>query len=246
MTFNPLVLTDARIYVQGADLTGYSNKIEMSAKAADLDSTTFASNGWHERKGGLFDGMSEVEGLWAAGDNTAPDDALFGNLGSQIPLTAIPTSGIVGSLAYLTKALDCEYKPGGKIGDLFGFSASLPTSWPIVRGAVLHPQGTARTATGSGTAVQLGAVDANHALYVCLHALGFTDGSMTVTVQSDNAVGFPSSATQGTFSAVTALGGQTMKIAGPITDDWWRVGWTISGGAVHSFLFAVTAGIGPK
>jgi hypothetical protein len=149
-------------------------------------------------------------------------------------------------LAYLTKALACEYNQGGKHGDLNPFTAGLPVSWPIVRGAVLHPQGTARTATGTGTSVQLGAVDSNHALYVCLHQTGFTDGSMTVKVQSDNATGFPSATDQGTFTAVTGLGGQTMKISGPITDDWWRVAWTISGGSTHSFLFAVTAGIGPK
>jgi hypothetical protein len=246
VTFNPLVLTDARIYVSGADLTGYSNKIMMAAKSEDLDATTFASGGWKERRGGVADGQSDIEGLWAAGDLTAPDDVFFTNLGSRIPLSAIPTLGTVGSLAYLVNALDCQYQQGGKHGVLNPFSASLPTSGPIARGAVLHPQGTARTTTGSGTSVQLGAVDSNHALYVNLHQLGFTDGSMTVTVQSDNATGFPSSATQGTFTAVTALGGQTMKIAGPVTDDWWRVGWTISGGSTHSFLFAVTAGIGPK
>lgn len=247
MTYNPLVLLDARIYVQGADLTGYSNKVEAMAKAEDLDRTTFGSGGWHERIGGLFDGSANVEGFWGAGDQSAPDDMFWGQLGNQIPVSLVPTLGTVGQLAYLTKALACQYTPGGKDGELLAFNADMPVSWPIVRGAVIHPQGTARTTTGTGTSVQLGAVPSDKCLYVCLHVLGAsgTTPSLTVKMQSDNATGFPSATDQGTFTAATTYGGQTMKIAGPITDDWWRVAYTISGTS-PSFLFAVTAGIGPR
>jgi len=37
-----------------------------------------------------------------------------------------------------------------------------------------------------------------------------------------------------------------MKIAVGITNTWWRITYTTSGGTTHSFLFAVSAGIGPK
>lgn len=249
MTLTPLVLTDCRLYLDGADLTGYSNKAMMAAKAADLDRTTFASAGWKERKGGLFDGNADLEGLWAAGDLSAPDDAFWTNLGvSSVPLTGVPTGGAVGDLAYLTRGLETDYKPGGKVGDLLSWSAGLATSWPVVRGRILHPQGTARTTTANGTSQQIGALSATQALYVNLHVLSVSatvSPSLTVAVQSDDATGFPSAATQGTFTAATALGGQTMKISGPVTDDWWRVSWTISGTSA-SFLFAVSAGIGPK
>ena len=75
MTFNPLVLTDCRLYVDGGDLTGYSNKVEMGAKAAGLDRTTFGSGGWKERTGGVFDGSAMLEGFWQAGD---PGQRAFG------------------------------------------------------------------------------------------------------------------------------------------------------------------------
>jgi hypothetical protein len=247
MTLTPLVLTDCRLYLDSADLTGYSNKAELAAKGDDLDSTTFASGGWKERRGGLFDGTASLDGLWAAGDLTAPDDVFWVNLGvATVPLTGVPTGGAVGDLAYLTRGLETEYAPGAKVGELISWSAGLSVNWPIVRGQILHPQGTARTATGNGTARQLGAVDSSHALYVCLHVMSYVDGSLTVKVQSDDNSGFSSAVDQGTFTAATALGGQTMKIAGAITDDYWRVAWTISGGSTHSFLFAVSAGIGPK
>lgn len=248
MTLNPLVLTDCRLYLDGADLTGYSNKAELGAKAAGLDRTTFGSGGWKERKGGVFDGSAMLEGFWQAGDPGQPDDVWWTNLGvATVPLTGVPTSGAVGSLAYLTRGLDSEYKPGAKHGELLGWSAQLDVNWPIVRGQIFHPQGTARTATGSGTAIQLGAVSSTQALYICLHALSVTDGSLTVKFQSDNGSGFPSATDVATFNAVTTtVGGQAIRVPGPITDDWFRAQWTISGGSTHSFLFAVSAGIGPK
>ena len=250
MTLTPTVLVDARLYLDSADLTGFSNKADLNAKATVLDSTTFSSSGtdaWRSKKGGLFEGMSTLEGFWQAGDLSMPDDVFWADLGaSTVPLTALPTDGSVGSLAYLTRGVVAGYKFGDKVGQLLPWSADLETSWPVVRGQILHPQGTARTATGNGTARQLGAVDANHALYVCLHVLSYVDGSLTVAVESDDNSGMSSPTTQGTFTAATALGGQSMKIAGPITDDWWRITYTISGGSTHSFLFAVSAGIGPK
>jgi hypothetical protein len=249
MTFNPLVLVDCRYYLDGADLTGFSNKVELQAKANDLDSTTFqnTTSVWHTRVGGLFDGSVNSEGFYQAGDLTMPDDQLWASLGvGTTAVTAIPTDGSVGTLAYLTKALQCDYQFGAKVGDLLSWTAQANSNSPLVRGKVMHPQGTARTATGSGTGIQLGAVSASQRIYANLHVLGFTDGSMTVKLQSsvDNTFGSPTDRV--TFSAVTGLGGQASSLLGAVTDAWWRVVWTITGGSVHSFLFAVSAGIGPK
>lgn len=249
MTFNPQVLTDCRLYLDGADLTGYSNKADLQAKANHLTRTTFADNGSNTYVGGLFDGNANLEGFWQAGDASQPDDAFWADLGvATVPLTAVPTSGAVGATTYLTRGLETQYQPGAKVGELVAWQASLQTNWPVVRGQILHPQGTARTSSGNGTACQLGAVDSSHALYVCLHVLsvsGTSNPTITVAIASDDNSGFTSGVTQGTFTAATALGGQTMKIAGGITDNYWRASWTISG-TNPSFLFAVSAGIGPK
>jgi hypothetical protein len=250
MTLNPLVLNDCRIYMASADLTGYSNKIQIAASTEELDRTTFGSGGAKERWGGLFDMSASLEGLYQAGDLSMPDDAFWANLGvSTVPLTAVPTSGAVGSLAYLSRVLEAAYKPGGDIGKLLAWSADLKGNWPLVRGTILHPQGTARTATGTGTGQQLGALTASQSLYVTLHVLSVagTTPSITVAIESDDNSGFTTPTTQTTFAAATALGpGQTAKITGPLVGEtWWRAKWTIAG-TTPSFLFAVAAGIGPK
>lgn len=252
MTLTPLVLVDCRLYLDGADLTGYSNKAEVGAKANELDSTTFSASGtdaWRSRVGGVFDGQASLEGLWQAGDLSMPDDTFWADLGqATIPLTAVPTGGAVGDLAYLTRGLETNYKPGGKHGELLGWSADLATNWPILRGKILHPQGTARIASGNGTGLQLGAVSAAQRLYACLHVLsvaGTAVPTITVKVQSSVDNTFAAPTDRITFNAATALGGQASSVLGAVTDTWWRAVWTISG-TNPSFLFAVSAGIGPK
>lgn len=248
MSFTPTVLLGANIYLDGADLTGFSNKVEFGATANKLTRTTFGDGGSNTYVGGLFDGKANADGFFQAGDLSMPDDAFWTNLGNNnTALSVMPSStGAAGDLVYLTRGIIDAYQPGAKVGDLLAWSSSVCTNWPDVRGKILHPQGTARTATGNGTGIQLGAVDSSHALYVNLHVLSYVDGSLTVAVQSSVDNTFASPTTQGTFTAATALGGQTMKIAGGITNTWWRITYTISGGTTHSFLFAVSAGIGPK
>jgi hypothetical protein len=164
-----------------------------------------------------------------------------------VALTFVPTSGAAGQVCYLTQGLECDYNPGGKHGELLAATTTFKTNWPLVRGLILHPQGTARTTTGNGTGFQIGAVSSAQAMYIDLHALGVTDGSNTLTIQSNVDNTFASPTTRATFNAITtSVGGQQIRVPGPITDTWWRAVWTIAGGATHSFLFAVSAGIGPK
>lgn len=248
MSLTPTVLTDCRIYCETADLTGFSNKVELSSAVEDLDRTTFADGGYKTRVGGLFDTTASVEGFWQAGDFTMPDDTFWANLGSSIALTVVPASGTVGSLCYLTNALEADYKPAGEVGKLLAYTVGLKGNWPMVRGSILHPQGTARTTTGTGTGLQLGAVGATQKLYACLHVLsisGTSTPTITVKIQSSVDNTFASPTDRLTFAADTALDGQVGTVTGAVTDQWWRATWTITG-STPSFLFAVSAGIASK
>jgi hypothetical protein len=72
---------------------------------------------------------------------------------------------------------------------------------------------------------------------------GTATPTITARIESDNASGFPSATTQLTFTGATAIGGQFLSTSGSaITDDWWRVAWTITGTS-PSFLFAMAFGI---
>src|SRR6266581_1213692 len=249
MPLTPLVMTDVRIYYDSLDATGFSNHVELSPVADVEDMTTFGSGGWQENIATEKDTTALATVFWQAGDLTMPDDTAFAQLADATgPLTIVPTSGVVGSAAYLTKVVENSYKPAGDVGKLLKADLGFHGNTALARGQILHPQGTARTTTGTGTAVPLGAVLASQRMYANLHVLsiaGTATPTITVTVQSnvDNTFGAPT--TRISFGAATTLQGQAGSAVGPITDTWYRAIWTISG-TTPSFLFAVSAGIASK
>lgn len=240
------VLQNVRLFTAGADLTTVNNQVELKVGAEVKESTAFVPTGdaWTEVLAGLRDTEISAEGQWEAGDPGKIDDVSFGTLATITPWTICPAGAAVSSLAYLTGALRSSYDLGGSVGDVAPWSAEGKGSSPLARGVIAHPPGTARTATGTGTAIQVGAVPADKALYVALHVHSVvgTTPSITVRVESDDAIGFPSPTTVGTFAASTAIGGQFLRIPGPITDNHFRAAWTITGTG-PSVLFTVSLGI---
>jgi hypothetical protein len=241
------VLTNVRCFAVGVDLTGNSNKIELSSEVEAKETTNYNSSGYKEVVGGLASAEISGEGQWEAGDETKVDDASWAQLGGVGPWSiSANNSAAVGDLAYFTQALRADYKLGDEVGEVAPWTSTAKSSWPLVRGQFAHPPGTARTASGTGTGLELGAVAAKKRLYASLHVLSVagTTPSITARVESDDNSGFTSATTRLTFTAATAVGGQILRSDGTaITDTWWRVAWTISGTS-PSFLFAAALGIG--
>lgn len=241
------VLTNVRAFAVGVDLTGNSNKIELSSEVEVKESTNYGSNGYKEVMGGLGSAEISGEGQWEAGDTTKVDDGAWAGLGGIGPWSiSANATAAVGDLAYFTQALRCDYKLLGEVGEVAPWTSTAKSSWPLVRGQFAHPPGTARTATGTGTGLNLGAIAANKRLYASLHVLSVagTTPSLTARVESSVDNTFASPTTRLTFTAASAVSGQTLRTDGTaITDTWWRVAWTISG-TTPSFLFAAALGIG--
>jgi hypothetical protein len=118
---------------------------------------------------------------------------------------------------------------------------------PVVRGTLLHPSNVSRTSTSTGTGRQLGAVVAGKSMYAALHVISAsgTNPTLAVILQSDDNAGFTTATSRITFSTATASANraQLSSVAGAITDDYWRISYTIGGTSTPTFAFAVTAGI---
>lgn len=243
-----LVLLNCRTFVAGADLSGSGNRIEITEGSAEKAVTNWRSGGATEVIAGLASTDIIAEGQWEAGDPGLPDDEMWANRRVLEPWSVGPSDQsdtAPGSLMYLTKALRTSSRIWGGVGDVASWMAQAKGSLPLARGLCMHPSGVARSANGSGTAYQLGAVAANRSLYANLHVLsvaGTATPTLTVNIQSDNGAGFASPAAVGSFAAASAVGGQPIRIPGPFTDDWWRVSWTVTG-TTPSFLFLVSMGI---
>ncbi len=243
-----MIFLDSRIFVGGADLSGSSSKVMIGEEWEAKPTTNFRSGGATEVVAGLGKIEASGEGQWEVGDASRVDDAMWASRRVVEPWSVAPdgTSDLApGNLMYLTSALRTQARLWGAVGEVAGWNATAKGSKPLVRGQSAHASGVPRTATGNGTAVQLGSLPAGRKLYANLHVLsvaGTSAPSIAVKVQSDDAVGFPSATDRGSFTTRTAIGGEQIEIAAPITDDWWRVAWTITG-VGPSFLFLVSFGI---
>lgn len=237
-----LALTNAKILVGQADLSGYSNKIEIDTEVDELDATTFGSSGFRSIVGGLRKVDAKVAGFFESGGAGYPDDRLFTDLGvNAVPMSVTPSGGTVADIAYFTKVVRPTYSLGGDVGDLVAFeSAAVGDGTPLIRGQVADNQ--ARTATATTTALQLVVPSASTRVYAAIHvvAVSGTTPSLTAVLQGDNAVGFPSPATVATGSAITAVGSQWLAGAYGVTgDNFYRLSYTISGTSPSFTVFAV-------
>ena len=239
------VLTDAKIWVEQFDLSGDMNSVALEEAADPKDATTFGQT-TRIRKGGLLDVRMQAEGFFNANGSTAVDDLMAVRLGGGPgPVSIAPQGQAEGNVAYCFPAAYLRYQIGAPVGEMFAFSleastqktvsGSTPTRPRLARGQIIL--GTQKTATGSGTAFQLGAIAAGQKLYAAIHVVALNGSPPTIRIQSDNASGFPSATTRATATSVSS---DLLVVAGAVTDDWWRADWTFSG---TSFTAIVVAGI---
>ena len=241
-------LDNAKLWVEGYDLQADTNRIEGITGVRQLMAGTFGDSG-ARRKAGLRTLRMSARGFWdsvAVGPQFKPDKVLFDQLGLvDVPISFSPNAGAEGDIGYFAKAALSDVPIQGQVGELlaFSFAAQGSGGLGLCRGTVMH--NATRTATGTGTVRQLGATSATQKICAALHVLGVagTTPTLDVTVKTDDASGFPSPITRVTFAQKTARGAEfAAPVLGPITDDWFRIDWTI-GGAGPSFTFVVLVGI---
>ena len=242
------VLTNVRLFVGPTDLTGVSNRVEITDTLEDKETTNFGSGGAKEYIAGLESVALSAEGQWQAGSTTTVDvdDEMWGDRRTVQAWSVAPVGTTEGNVAYLTQALRLDSKLFGAVGDVAPWTMSAAGSWPLARGMSAVSPGTAISSSGNGTAVELGAVSSTQRLYAAMHVLsvsGTSSPSIAVTIQSSDDDSFGSPTTQLTLTTASATGSQiTRTDVGAITDTWYRAHYTVSG-STPSFLVFIALGI---
>lgn len=236
------VLTNARIVVGGYELSGQMNSVNLNYQAEMKDDTVFGTAGTRSNKPGLKQVSLQGNIFWDA----TIDEPRYDRIGAVREVFTVSNLGqTVGDVGYICRGVDGSYNPlTGEVGELVMAQLDMHSANTQLARSVVGATGT-KIATGTGTGIQLGAVGANSRLYAALHAIDPVTGTLPtldVTIESDDAIGFPSPTVRATFTQMTARGAQWTEVAGPITDDWWRVVWTI-GGTLPSFPILVSFGI---
>lgn len=236
------VLEDVGLLIDGFDMSGDANAVALSWGNEIQDDTTFGSGGVREKKPGLSGGTFEHQGYWEGGVGLV-DDELFAALGiANTEMSIVPDGLTAGNKAFFGSVVQGEYSPGGSVGEIFSFGLSGELDGALVDGILLEY--STQTSTGAGSNIQHGAASAAQIVYAALHVLvvSGTSPTLDVLLESDDSGGFGSAVTRITFAQATGRTAEAQQVVGPITDDFWRVSWTIAGGS-PSFLFAVVLGI---
>lgn len=239
-------LTATNIWLSGYDVSGDHNMIDMPYGVEAQDKTTFGQT-TRIHQGGLYNTNIKGQGLLSYGTGEIEDIVNSLLAVADTPVTVLPNGATAGDRAYFSKYLKTNAKLiGGDAGALhvFTWDAVGSGGYPLVPGTLMAAKSARTTSSNSGTALQLGAVASGKRMYAALHIFAASGSTPTldVTVKSDNGVGFGTPATQIAFTTANAVGAQFSSVAGAITDDFWRVDWTV-GGSSPSFTFAVSIGI---
>ena len=235
-----LILKDAEVYMGQYNMSGYMNALGLDYSADIQEATTFASNGFKEKLAGLKDVSFAHEGLW----DEVPDSFFHSNMAVvDIPMSIRPDSAV--DTAFIASVIEASYSRGASIGELLSFSVSGNTDGNGLIQGVLEFSGSSLTTSGASNGHNLGAVSSGEYLYAALHVTSVSgaDSTLDVVVESDADNTFASPTTVGTFTQVGAsASSELIQTAGPITDTWFRISYTI-GGTAPSYDFVVALGI---
>jgi hypothetical protein len=231
--------------VDGYNVSGDENQITGKFTADELDTTTFGDTGFHSAIAGLTKAQIDSEGFWYADGDSGPEEVFYGRLaGSGSVVTIVPENSATGSTAFFTQVIHFSYEPqSGAAGEPAMFRTSAMGKDQLVRGSLLLPSSTLTT-SASSSALDLGEVDQGEKVWAALHVLSVSNAAhlLNVQVQSDTGTAFTTPTTQIQFSTASEIDGEMLSTAGPITDDHWRLRWTVSP-STASFLAVCTVGI---
>lgn len=232
-------LMDARIYLDGFDLSGDSNSVNLNLGTRAVPDVTFGDTV-----------ETSLPGVrhWAFGcaglldyTNDAIDEVLHGKWNRTGSILTLSPDGTDGNPAYFGQGFQSEFGRPQQVGDAAKWSLGGAATGLLVKGSIIHTKAS-RAATGNGSAFQLGALSSSQTLYAVLQVFTATGTTLDVKVQSDDNSGFTSATDRITFTQVTtSIGAQISSVAGAITDDYWRIVYTIAGGG--PYVLAVAAGI---
>lgn len=232
------IISGRPVWVGGYEFSNKMNTVALDHGADDIDATTLADS-THVHKAGLKSSGFSMEGFF----DEVIDEQLFGNLSLEdVPVAIAAQQGNAGEVAYFFKTIQGEYQHGGSVGELHTFTAGGNARGDLVRGSI-HINGAVSTSSAT-SGIQSGAVASGEKVRAALFvtAASGTSPTLDVVVESDDNGAFSTATSRITFAQATGVGAEILELDGPITDDYWRINYTL-GGTGPGFTFMVVVGI---
>ena len=211
------------------DLSGNANSMSFDAPYETTDTTSFADL-VRKREALLHDSSFEIGIQADAAEQPRADlESLQSDpdgLWSWIESNASMAEQDYG---LFVQALQTNLQRVAQMDGILTLNVSGDGNGHLIVGQVMQEDETL-SATGQSTGFQFGALSAGETLRAAMFVLTATAGTLDMTIESDDNSGFTSATTRMTFSQFSAVGTEQQTVAGAITDDWWRVNYTIATG----------------
>lgn len=240
---DPLLFTNATVWLGGYDLTGATNEVQFTANRQEKPHNNFG-----DTVSGTYPGVMQVGAEIKGFFDTDLDGPLDSNLRTPVswPLTICPDGGDDVEAAWGIQAYSFNYSTleaawGQSLP--FRLTGKNKTGDRLTRGRVMLPK-VAYSATADGTKYQLGAVSATQKLIAVLHVFSAVTGTWDFDVESDADAGAGGETGRASFTQVAAASGpmqEVIEVAGPVTDTYWLVAMTETapGGITAAITFAI-------
>ena len=229
------LIVDGALALGAYNLTANTMALTVDQSADEVDGTAFADSFMNFLPGTLLKASLGISGFQEFAN---PDSAIQTALGAGSTVVTAAAGRSDGSRAWFLNSLISKYSFGGAVGEAGKFDLGCATSDRLITGW-LQAYGS-KTSTGNSTGVQIGALSASQSMYASLHVITATGTTLDVTVESDDNSGFTSATTRITFTQVaTTPISYLSSVAGAITDDYWRMKWTIVGGGPYYIVGAI-------
>jgi hypothetical protein len=232
----------AKLVVNGAlalgayNLTPNTMAVSLNVGAQEVEGTAFADAFVNYIASPLKTAALGVQGYT---EYSTPDLGIATEIGLGNTVVTLADGRSDGDRAWFLNSLVTKYQPlAGKVGDAAKFDLGVATSDRLI-GGWLQAYGS-KTVTGNSTGMQLGALSATQSMYASLHVVTATGSTLNVIVESDDNSGFTTPTTRITFTQVTTTPiAYLSSVAGAVTDTYWRMKWTITGGGPYYIVGAI-------
>lgn len=234
--------TAVQLAVGSFNATSTVNQIDIGTSVAPVETTTFGSVPFQTYAPGI-----RTVGISAGGMNDfavgAWDEYVRTAFGTSQVMTLAFNGATVGTGAVMSQGLITDAQNlAGSPGSTSAINLAMSgVGVALAEGQVTQTTAANITATGTTTAVQLGALASTQSVVSAVHIFGYS-GTGTVTFQlSSSATSGGAYTLRGTASALlSAAGGTWISATGlTVTDTWWRLAVTASAAPVASVLASI-------
>lgn len=229
-------ISTSTILLNGYNISGYSNQVEVIHSRKIHDKTNFLSGEPVERLQGMYSATVDASGYVDRAVGNAP--YLSASTVADSILTVTPITAVAGVDAVIMSGVGGEYTLGAPVDELYAYSFKAQSKGAVAFGYVADVEETESPGTTYSAGLELGAVISTNAIYGAIHVTAITATSMTVVIQSsEDESGAPDTyVTRATFTALTAIGGGWKSYSTNEADTWWRMGFTQAGAGVVTVI----------